>query len=300
MADLYGDILRLNERAAGQAARLEDRLVRDIARAYENARRDLQGRFVERVGEMGEMTPDGARRLANDLQLIQAIERRLGQLEQEYGELVRQGLTQASDLAFAQAASEIGILTRAMGITPFQQFGMNTLLELTVGPALDQIPGIVGATRAILLAEMRERLASGDRMQDIARALFGRGTGVFPRGLTSAELATRRAYVQATNMAKLMYYERARQYIPGLMKQAVAAIGDRTTKTCLMIHGQIRPIDKPFEVVGTPSFGGLQMNPPFHWNCRTTVVAYVAEFDSRSGLVTGEMEADAKEELAKR
>lgn len=300
MSDPRGQILRMNEVAERRSMRREEALVREISGAYERARKDLLAAFMERMAALGDdPSPEMIRRLANDVSLIRAIENRLAALEREYGQILRRGLGDVSGMAFEQAAREIGVLAEAMGITPFQ-FAVDPLLELTIGPAMQQIPDIVAATRATLLAEMRERLASGDRMGDIAKALFGKDAGPFPRGRTSAELATRRAVVQANNMAKGLFFEKAQEHIPGLMRQAVATISANTTKTCLRVHGQIRRLDEPFDIVGTPSFGRKQMNPGFHWRCRTSQVAYHPAFEERSSVTTAGMREKARAELEKR
>lgn len=60
-----------------------------------------------------------------------------------------------------------------------------------------------------------------------------------------------------------------------LMKMAMAVIDRRTTNCCLRVHGQIQPNNKPFILTGYPSFDSKMMQPPFHWNCRTSVITYV-------------------------
>ena len=41
------------------------------------------------------------------------------------------------------------------------------------------------------------------------------------------------------------------------------------------------------------------MQPPFHWNCRTSVVAYHPRFE-QGGATTDRMRREANEELAER
>ena len=63
------------------------------------------------------------------------------------------------------------------------------------------------------------------------------------------------------------------------MKQAVAALDARTTDCCLRVHGQIRELDEPFHLTGTPRYADYQDWPGFHWYCRTSGVLYQEEFD---------------------
>lgn len=62
-------------------------------------------------------------------------------------------------------------------------------------------------------------------------------------------------------------------------KQAVAALDARTTDCCLQVHGQIRPLDEPFHLTGTPRYADYQDWPGFHWYCRTSGVLYQDAFD---------------------
>lgn len=287
---------------ADQAAllRRENDLVREVAQAYEQARKDLLAEFTEAFANLGPSpTPAEIRQLATNAALIQAIERRLAQLEAEFGDILRAGLAGVSDEAFAAAAAEIGVFAEALGIE-LLQFSLDPLLELTIGPAIDQIPGLIASAKSTLLATMRESLAAGDRFSDIAQAVLGAQESAFRRGMTSAELMVRRATVQANNNAKLLFYEQARGQLPGLQKQAVAHVGGSTTRTCLHVHGQIRDLDEPFTLTAEPRFARKQMQPPFHWNCRTSVAPYLARFESTSTLTTPAMEAAAQAELDNR
>lgn len=54
-------------------------------------------------------------------------------------------------------------------------------------------------------------------------------------------------------------------------KQAIAAIGVRTTECCLDVHGQVVPKNKKFHTPRPPAWAEWQDWHPFHWNCRTSV-----------------------------
>lgn len=62
-------------------------------------------------------------------------------------------------------------------------------------------------------------------------------------------------------------------------KQAVAALDGRTTDCCLRVHGQVQPFNSPFHLTGTPRFSDYMDYPAFHYNCRTSIVLYLAEYD---------------------
>ncbi len=80
--------------------------------------------------------------------------------------------------------------------------------------------------------------------------------------------------------------------------QAVAAIDERTTECCLMVHGQTQPLDQPFKLDGEPRYADELDHPPFHWYCRTAE-ALVHRADLGDKL-TGEMQDAAADELAAR
>jgi hypothetical protein len=62
-------------------------------------------------------------------------------------------------------------------------------------------------------------------------------------------------------------------------KQAVAAIDQRTTDCCLRVHGQIQPLNKPFELTGVPRYADELDWSPFHDWCRTSIVLYQGSYD---------------------
>lgn len=82
-------------------------------------------------------------------------------------------------------------------------------------------------------------------------------------------------------------------------KQAIATIDENTTDCCLKVHGQIKPLDEPFHLTGTPRFADYLQNPPFHWNCRTSVALYHEAFEE-FGIPTEEMVDAANAELTAR
>lgn len=68
------------------------------------------------------------------------------------------------------------------------------------------------------------------------------------------------------------------------LRQAVAAIDDRTTDCCLSVHAQAVAMDKPFRLTGTPRFADKMMSPPFHWGPCRTVEALVRPKDADDEL----------------
>ncbi len=300
MGNERDQIMNLVNQQTAQLLRQENSLVRQVIQGYENARRDLLASFTDRFNSLGE-NPDPAviRQLATDMNMIRAIEARLAQLQQETEGLLSEGLQSVGGAGWSAAMQEVGVLARGLGIN-LMRFAVDPNLELTIGAAVGQVTGWASTLQSRITATLRESLASGDRFSTIVRQVFGQNGGIWPNGRTSAELMVRRAVIQAYNNARMLFYEQSQQYVPGLQKQAVAAISGRTTETCLMVHGQIKPLNEPFQLEGKEAFSGRLMQPPFHWHCRTVVVGYHPIFEDSSGMKTSDMLRQAQMELADR
>jgi len=82
------------------------------------------------------------------------------------------------------------------------------------------------------------------------------------------------------------------------MRQAIAAIDERTTDCCLRVHGQVVSLDGEFTLTGTPRFADRLHAPPFHWYCRTGI-ALVRRIDADDEW-SQEMRDAARAELTAR
>lgn len=101
------------------------------------------------------------------------------------------------------------------------------------------------------------------------------------------------AYADAT--AEML--ERTRRQ-EDFMRQAVAAIDERTTDCCLRVHGQVVGMNQDFHLTGTPRFGEYLRNPPFHWYCRSST-ALVRREDANDPL-SRQMRQAAADEIGAR
>lgn len=82
------------------------------------------------------------------------------------------------------------------------------------------------------------------------------------------------------------------------LKQAVAAIDERTTDCCLRVNGQVVRLDGQFRLTGTPRYADRLVHPPFHWYCRTgTALVRMAEAEDE---LTRQMRAAGRRELLAR
>lgn len=81
-------------------------------------------------------------------------------------------------------------------------------------------------------------------------------------------------------------------------RQAIAALDERTTQTCLLVHAQVVGLDEDFILRGTPRYADRMRNPGFHWYCRTcTCLVRVERADDDLSV---EMRRAAADELKAR
>lgn len=149
------------------------------------------------------------------------------------------------------------------------------------------------------------RLLRNESSEVTARRLFGAsfadGRATIYRNTVNsmnqeAALSIWGAGNQITDSIFVQVQERVR---PEIKRQAIAAIDERTTDCCLWVHGQIVGMRERFKLRGTPRFADEMMDPPFHWNCRTSVALYMPEFESL-GVTTQEMNEAASAEMIAR
>lgn len=210
--------------------------------------------------------------------------------QQEHQEQARE---LARRLALAQGVSAATVASTAGGLA-------------VLGASGSQVQAWALATQARYMADV-QRLQQGDEDEgQAALVLFAAPIGATGRASTYRrsrnELSLAGAlglWGLASGALGLLYGAHQERTGVTYWKQAVAAIDERTTDCCLQVHGQVQPLDKPFELSGTPRFGDKIQNPPFHWYCRTATALYRPEME-QTGLTTTDMVSAAKAELAAR
>lgn len=296
---------RVLNRAMAATETAEQRAARQVAAAYNQARRELLARLLEGWTGTSVMTPEDAARLLRQSGLLQQIDARLLQLEREVGITLRGIVTDASERALEGIRREMALLPAALRPSDLDMFSTinSRMIEQFVPPAMADWRSLTTGMSNTLQRELQTGLIQGESFPSLATRLLrqapGDGPGaVFPRAQTSADLATRRLVIAAENGAKQAAIAETAAIIPEVRKQAFAVIGVNTTDCCLRIHGQIQPVDAPFELVGEPRFADRLMTSPFHWNCRTAISMYHPAFEA--SLPTSKMQAAAAAELRRR
>jgi hypothetical protein len=298
-----GQIIRLQRRVI----RLEDESAERIKDAFDRARRELVDLLMERYQRLGS-DPDAAavRELARDVGLIRTIEQRLEELGQQNGLVIRESLSESQQLGLRVADRELEKLAARLSINVSPFTGIDPQLPAMVEAIMKQVDSLSERYRINLTNELMTSLIRGDDFRTIIQRLLAaepgpEGVSLTRRTKNEADLLARKVVIEANNASRQLIYEEARSSIEDLKKQAMAVIQpDRTTQTCLKVHGQIQEIDQPYILTGKPRFARKIMYPPFHWRCRTSSVAYHPQFEETSKLTTEDMREAAKEELERR
>lgn len=310
------DILKLVARDQRFMDQLDARMGREITRTYAAARRELVGLITERRNALytGTFTGDKAtrlRELARDMGLLQQIEARMQALRAQAGGIAQGAWKEAMTQGQEVSAEELEILLHGLrdGAALTTPAGSVTMslgaidfisVEIGLEESLRALTQSQAQTAAVLRAELRQGLLRGDSFDDLVKRLLAANGSVFARGRLSAMLGARRNVITANNGARQMVYGYWQERIPGLSKQAVAAIDENTTDCCLRVHGQVQPVSKPYVLTGTPRFADKMMYPGFHWNCRTSSVAYHRDFERGARVTTADMTGAAAAELKAR
>lgn len=284
----------------------ETRAARQVAAAYNQARRELVATLLERWTGNSTLTPNQAADLLRRLNLLQVVDGRLAELERAVGIILRDVVGSGAELAVEQIARELALLPLELRPDVSQLALLDTATVETFVPAVtDEIRTITQATMAQVRRELQAGLIQGESFPNLVQRVLaatptGDGPAVWRNGALSAERMVRRTVITANNAAKEAAL--AKVNAAGkvqVQKQAVATIGPNTTRCCLRVHGQIRDIGEPFELTAEPRFARHMMHPSFHWNCRTAEVMYHPAFE-RGGLTTANMRSSAAAELRRR
>ena len=278
----------------------ENRAAREIARVYNQARRELVATLLERWTGSTALRPQDAIDLLRRLNLLDQVNARLLQLERETGLILRDVVTSSTERALDNVSRELRMLPTELrsDVRPFSRINTQ-MTERFVPLVLDNAGQTAQTLGMTIRRELQAGLLQGESFPNLVSRLMAADSGAFARGRNSAVLAARRTVITAENAAKQEYYEQTKRDIPEIKKQAIAVVQSRTTDCCLRVHGQIVDVDESFTLTGTPRFADRMQHPSFHWNCRKAVGMDHPSFES-GGLTTANMRSSAQAELRRR
>jgi hypothetical protein len=195
---------------------------------------------------------------------------------------------------------DAALLGAAQAAMQLSGYGINA--PTTRPPGNEAVQGLQAVLALVdaQIATGQALLASGAKADDIL-GTDGQQGPLAPAGvLSTALLWVGAATLGGWAWSTAMFGGRP----DGWLKQAVAAIDERTTDCCLQVHGQVVALDGQFHTTGEPAFEEYQDAPPFHYNCRSAT-ALVRPEDAGDAL-TQEMvdaaraERQAREETGRR
>lgn len=297
------------ERALLLMDREEARSVRRVAAAYRRARQEIVEYLLTHwpTTGMDTLSRGAVVDLARRIGILRAIDERLVELERELGIALRDVVVASSEMAIDQIQREIALLPQEMRPT-IDVFSLidQRMIEQYVPIAMNDVQLGTRALSLQLQREIQNGLLQGESFPNLIRRSIamdqaaGQAVSIWRRGALSAELMIRRLTITAANGAKaetlrVMNAQGGTQ----VQKQAIAVISPETTDCCIRVHGQIRDVDEPFELTGTPRFADQMMHPSFHWNCRTSIAMYHPIFE-RGATTTAGMQSAAAAELRRR
>lgn len=241
------------------------------------------------------------------MSIIQDIRRELYALEQQVTTAGRQNSAQVDEILVWHMNQQLGNLRKAgeTGLPTVQQVNLDTYSQRQqlYQSTMQASPAWVSdLARSMELNISRLSITGADPQAAISRLLStgivdGRAS-IFRVSEAAAITETRTTtWTAASALMAAMYMHTSHVTKVEYSHQAIAAIDQNTTNCCLLVHGQIQPLDKPFILYGTPRFADKMDNSPFHWNCRTAISLYTQRMEA-VGITTQEMR-DAAEAEAK-
>lgn len=176
-------------------------------------------------------------------------------LETEVREATTELVEQAVVLGTESAVSQLGAL------------GVKTSEEIDwaeeYGTGEDYTPGRISEVWSKMVVDQREKsLALLDTGGDPIM-IIGDDTR---QGIVRPSIIVAAGAGWLAAMAALAWTQRTEPYEDklNLMRQAIAAIDERTTDCCLRVHGQTIKMDGQFKLTGTPRYADKLKAPPFH------------------------------------
>ena len=194
----------------------------------------------------------------------------------------RASLAEATAIGVAQAASEVAAYGLPVAPTTYAP-----TVEITAW--LDTYSAQALQVTAIYLTtgDMTRIIGDGSRVGALSPAPVTRsGASWIVAALTAAWTTSVGTSLDRAG-AKLDF-----------VRQAVAAIDERTTDCCLRVHGQTAEVTGDFRLTGTPRYADRMRNPPFHEFCRTATC--LVRRDEAGDNLTQRMTDAARAELGAR
>ena len=290
----------LNERVEEALTRHDVEIIRFEAGLIKDAVVELDMLQAEIVREIKGAEPRTRRQLSATLTRLNAA------IDASYLAMASSHAAALSSFAMVEQGAVAAIVdkTTRVPLLP-KRFGEGLALEIVETTRTPNTPqGVTLGTRWQrqgngLKQNLDDSLAyavdNEQSLDDMLRLVRGtRATGfrdgVVFKSKRGAETVIRTAQQTVTNATREALYARNTDTVSG--RQAVAVLDNRTTLLCRSRNGFAWRMDgRPCR--GTPmSFPG---SPPWHWNCRTTLMPIFRSLEDLQSVVDPELNADLEE-----
>ncbi len=252
----------------------------------------MRGLSKEIVQKIGLYDPTQfAAKVKQDKALAQLTGAVRKDINSAYKNLSRHTMKQKAQVAAIQSKTATNTINQAINLElatgklsgrVLKQLANNTLID--GAPSADWWKEQNRTLRNAFKREMREGMINGETIQDLVRRVRGRRENGFKDGLMStathkAQALVRSSTMAVANAARLETYAQNADVIKGV--QVLATLDQRTSDICKSLDGQAWSTPDHNRLPGTTaSWRGA---PPFHWNCRSTLVPVLRSWSDMSG-----------------
>lgn len=237
------------------------------------------------------------RAMAGNIDRPQAVRDVLNQLRVSVHQAIRQSMAISADIGLTAGQRNLEIYgLPPYGLPPARGFNL-TLEQAAVTAVMGTLDSQITAIQAMVNARMAsegEIIGDDNRVGMLAPAPVQRQAAHWIATVAAGSFLFIITQAVDGESGQAVHAPDRRVYL----KQAIAAIDERTTECCLEVNGQTQPMDQPFILTGEPRYADEQMEPPFHDYCRTAT-ALVREADAEDDS-TLEMRDAAQAELTAR
>ncbi len=308
-SDPYSILLAKIEDQQTKLSQLSTNYENLTKQAYLSARDDINTRMQELISSRGGLDGLSGRdrwRLTRDTGLIENIDGRLAELGTEHTNIVTQAFQESGSLARAHLGDELtdlvthlntvsGTALPIAGVVNFAQLD-TAAIELGLGTAINDTTALTQATRITLQREITQGVVAGEGIDKLSRRISVLEDISYNR----AEVITRWSTIKGYNLAHQATYEAAMVNIPGLRKQWMTQVDERTCPHCLAQHGIVVDVVDEFDAsltyAGTPPqpYQGVLETPPLHPRCRCTIASWHEDWRAYTSQTPEEQNAMAR------
>jgi SPP1 gp7 family putative phage head morphogenesis protein len=238
---------------------------------------------AEIVGAVAKFDPTEPNMTKWKLERLTRLNREIDSiLSSHYGEIKNTVSSELKKVALTHSAGVAESFNNAIGADIFgvtlDSKGVKAIVENTMidgnrigqwwDKQKDDVKTKMAASMAAGTQAIQIGLIKGESVGDLINRIRGTKTSPGIMSVTKWEATSlvRTSVMQVANATRLETYKANADVLDGI--EVVATLDDRTTEMCMALDG------KRFDLEGNPIGHTIEYpgGPPFHWNCRSTIV----------------------------